>query len=185
MDTTWALLPLLLLLSTGVALEENAPSPAPSNSSLTAADEQLEGTLMDLVKESESESESTGGRGTAEIVGDNLPDGAGDGDDDGQTENGQTETESGPSKGNAAAAGTESETETETSSANRLPEAKDEGVSVEQGGVELLLTPWWDLQMGTGETVEVDCGVYTGGKPNSRALRWTRPDGRDVTEDDR
>ena len=49
----------------------------------------------------------------------------------------------------------------------------------------LLLTPWWDMEMGAGETVQVDCGIYTGGYPEKMTLQWLYPNGTVMVNDTR
>ena len=40
----------------------------------------------------------------------------------------------------------------------------------------LALTPYWNLEMAEGETVLVDCGVYTDGE-SGIYVHWIKPDG--------
>ena len=42
---------------------------------------------------------------------------------------------------------------------------------------QLWLTPWWDLEFSEGETVEIDCGVYTAGYALNTTLEWSGPSG--------
>ena len=48
---------------------------------------------------------------------------------------------------------------------------------------DLALTPYWNLEMAEGETVVVDCGVYTAGEPGIE-VHWIRPDGTVVNDTD-
>ena len=81
---------------------------------------------------------------------------------------------------------TETKTETETdTSAQEKAESElsklNNGQAVDDDH-ELLLTPWWDLEMGEEETVEVDCGVFTDGKPETMTLQWLWPNGTAIEE---
>ena len=48
---------------------------------------------------------------------------------------------------------------------------------------DLALTPYWDIEMGTNETVLVDCGVYTAGESNIK-IHWIKTDGTIVNSTD-
>ncbi len=49
---------------------------------------------------------------------------------------------------------------------------------------DMYLTPWWDITLGTGETLEVDCGVYTGGDPLKVNIYWKNKEGQVISTDD-
>ena len=48
---------------------------------------------------------------------------------------------------------------------------------------DLALTPHWDLEMAEGETVVVDCGVYTAGE-SGVDVHWIKPDGTIIDNTD-
>ena len=48
---------------------------------------------------------------------------------------------------------------------------------------DMVLTPWWPLKFSTGEILQVDCGVYTGGDVSNITMYWKHPDGDRVDED--
>ena len=47
----------------------------------------------------------------------------------------------------------------------------------------LALTPYWNLDMAEGETVLVDCGVYTAGE-SGIDVHWIKPDGTIIDNTD-
>ena len=47
----------------------------------------------------------------------------------------------------------------------------------------LALTPYWNLEMAEGETVLVDCGVYTDGE-SGIDVHWIKPDGTIINNTD-
>ncbi len=46
-----------------------------------------------------------------------------------------------------------------------------------------ILTPWWPLTYSEGETLEVDCGTYTGGRHQDVILHWRDPSGETMDSD--
>ncbi len=48
---------------------------------------------------------------------------------------------------------------------------------------DLALTPFWNLTMAEGETVQLDCGVYTAGQPGVD-IHWSH-NNTDLITDDR
>ena len=48
---------------------------------------------------------------------------------------------------------------------------------------DLGLTPYWDIEMAQGETVVVDCGVYTAGQKGV-SVQWIKPNGSAVESKD-
>ena len=50
---------------------------------------------------------------------------------------------------------------------------------------EVLLTPWSNMTISEGETVSVDCGFYTGGKPEEYTMEWLDSNQQMIVESDR
>lgn len=47
----------------------------------------------------------------------------------------------------------------------------------------MVLTPSWDLSFSLGETLVMDCGVYTAGDPSNFTLYWHHPSGSVISND--
>ena len=71
----------------------------------------------------------------------------------------------------------------------KQPEQVDDTVQAGQrpGSVDrfenLALTPYWNLDMAEGETVLVNCGVYTAGE-SGIDVHWIKPDGTIIDNTD-
>ena len=69
---------------------------------------------------------------------------------------------------------TDADKDTETSKDTPVPKVEP---TPGQNPPEMVLTPWWNLEYGVGETAQVDCGIYTGGQPDTYSIQWLGPDG--------
>ena len=62
-----------------------------------------------------------------------------------------------------------------------VEDVSNPGISTPQNKIpiwEPALTPWWNLTFGEGETLVVDCGVFTGGDPLNAGISWLGPNGK-------